>query len=194
VPITINYAGTFTLTPGDPSPCEGVPITDTLTGTSSHLGLVAATYPHYVNFDAGTFSGTATFEAANGDELFVLLESSAEDPNCRTTCDVTFMGTITGGTGRFEGAEGTLTGTGKVDLYAPTLTGTVTAELQATINKDLKPFLSNRRPAVSYRRSSDSGIPECPIQVHSLNDVAQHHRSRTPQEYGTGDGGGLGFR
>jgi hypothetical protein len=193
VPITINYAGTFTLTPGDPSPCEGVPITDTLTGTSSHLGLVAATYPHYVNFDAGTFSGTATFEAANGDELFVLLEGSAEDPNCRTTCDVTFMGTITGGTGRFEGAEGTLTGTGK-DLYAPTLTGTVTAELQATINKDLKPFLSNRRPAVSYRRSSDSGIPECPIQVHSLNDVAQHHRSRTPQEYGTGDGGGLGFR
>jgi hypothetical protein len=28
------------------------------------------------------------------------------------TCDVTFMGTIIGGTGRFEGAEGTLTGTG----------------------------------------------------------------------------------
>jgi hypothetical protein len=137
-PITLNYAGTFRVTPGDPSPCEGVPITDTATGTGSHLGRFTATYPHCVNFAANTFSGTATFAAANGDLLFVLLGGSADDPTCTTTgiCDVSFTGTIIGGTGRFEGAEGTLTGSGTVDLIA----STVTAAFKGTINKEPKPF------------------------------------------------------
>jgi hypothetical protein len=132
VPITVKYAGTFEVTPGNPSPCEGVPITDTLTGTGSHLGRLTATYPHCVNFAAGTFSGTATFTAANGDLLLVHLGGSADDPACRTTCGVSFTGTITGGTGRFEGAAGTLSGTGTVDLNA----STITAALRGTINKD----------------------------------------------------------
>lgn len=138
VPITFNYEGTFEVTPGDPSPCEGVPLTDTLTGTGSHLGEFTATYPHCVNFAANTFSGTATLEAANGDLLFVLLAGSADDPSCTTTgiCDVSFTGSIIDGTGRFEGAEGTLTGTGIVDLNA----STVTAALKGTINKDPWPF------------------------------------------------------
>ena len=109
-----------------------MPITDTLTGTGSHLGLLTATYPHCLNFAAGTFSGTATFEAANGDQLFVLLGGNADDPTCTTTCGVTFTGTITDGTGRFEGADGTLTGTGTVDLTA----STITATLQGTVNKN----------------------------------------------------------
>jgi hypothetical protein len=80
------------------------------------------------------FSGTATFKASNGDLLFVLLEGSADDRTCTTTgvCDVSFTGTITGRTGRFEGAEGTLTGTGTVDLNA----STVTAALHGSINKN----------------------------------------------------------
>jgi hypothetical protein len=139
VPITLTYAGTFEVTPGDPGPCDGVPLTDTLTGTGSHLGLFTATYPHCVNFAANTFSGTATFKAANGDLLFVLLGGSADDPTCSTTtgiCDVSFTGTIVGGTGRFDGAEGTLTGTGTVDLSA----STITAALQGTIKRDPAPF------------------------------------------------------
>jgi hypothetical protein len=136
MPITLNYAATFVVTPGDPSPCEGVPITDTATGTGSHLGRFTATYPHCVNFAANTFSGTATFTAANGDLLFVLLGGSADDPACMTICDVSFTGTILGGTGRFEGAEGTLTGTGTVDLTA----STITAAFEGTINKEPKPF------------------------------------------------------
>jgi hypothetical protein len=139
VPITFKYAGTFEVTPGDPSPCAGVPLTDTLTGTGSHLGRFTATYPHCVNFATGTFSGTATFTAANGDLLFVLLGGSADDLACTTTtgiCPVSFTGTISGGTGRFEGAGGTLTGTGTVDLNA----STVTAALKGSINNDPPPF------------------------------------------------------
>src|SRR5262245_18361430 len=52
VPIALSYAGTFTVTPQDPSSCAGVPLTDTLTGTGSHLGRSIATYPHCVNFSA----------------------------------------------------------------------------------------------------------------------------------------------
>jgi hypothetical protein len=137
VPITLNYAATFEVTPGDPSPCEGVPITDTATGTGSHLGRFTATYPHCVNFAANTFSGTATFQASSGDLLFVLLGGSADDPTCTTICAVSFTtGTILGGTGRFEGAEGTLTGTGTVDLIA----STITAAFKGTINKEPMPF------------------------------------------------------
>jgi hypothetical protein len=132
VPITVKYAGTFEVTPpGDPSPCEEgeVLVTDTLTGIGSHLGLLTATYPHCVNFAAGTFSGTATFTAANGDQLFVVLGGEADDPACMTTCGVDFTGTIDGGTGRFDGAEGTLTGPGTVDLTASTITATVTGTI-----------------------------------------------------------------
>ena len=137
VPITLNYTATFTVTPDDPSPCEGVPITDTATGTGSHLGRFTATYPHCVDFAANTFSGTATFQASNGDLLFEHLEGSADDPTCTTTCGVSFTtGTILGGSGRFEGAGGALTGTGTVDLSA----STITAAFQGSINKEPKPF------------------------------------------------------
>jgi ketosteroid isomerase-like protein len=43
---------------------------------------------------------------------------------------------VIGGTGRFQGAEGTLTGTGTVDLVG----STVTAAFKGTINKEPKPF------------------------------------------------------
>jgi hypothetical protein len=105
-------------------------------GTGSHLGRFTATYPHCVNFAANTFSGTATFRAANGDLLLVFLGGSADDPTCMTTCAVSFTGTIIGGTGRFEGAEGTLTGTGTVDLAA----STISAAFEGTIDKEPMPF------------------------------------------------------
>ena len=61
---------------------------------------------------------------------------SADDPTCTTTCAVSFTGTIMGGTGRFEGAGGTLTGTGTVDLGA----STITAAFEGTITKEPTPF------------------------------------------------------
>lgn len=67
----------------------------------------------------------------------MLLGGSADDPTCTTICAVSFTtGTILGGTGRFEGAEGTLTGTGTVDLIA----STITAAFKGTINKEPMPF------------------------------------------------------
>jgi hypothetical protein len=135
VPIRLGYEGTFT----PPTVVSLQPLvvftTDQLAGEGSHLGRFTAQYPHEVNFDAGTFSGTATFTAANGDLLWMQLGGTGF-PISATTFAVNFVGTITGGTGRFEGASGSVTGTGRVDLAALG----VKATLEGTINKDDLPF------------------------------------------------------
>ena len=87
---------------------------------------------------ANSFKGTATFTAPNQDLLKVKLKGSAADPACLATkiCDVGFTGIIDGGTGRFQNAVGTLTGTGTVNL----INFTVTARLHGSINKNPEPF------------------------------------------------------
>lgn len=139
VPITLGYAGVFTSSE-HPNRCEDGEelVTDTLTGTGSHLGRFTASYPHCVNFVANSFFGTATFTAPNGDLLKVELGGSAADPECLATgiCDVGFTGIITGGTGRFQNAAGTLAGTGEVNLVE----SSVKAELHGSINKNPEPF------------------------------------------------------
>jgi hypothetical protein len=54
----------------------------------------------------GTATGTATLTAANGDMLFLDLEGYAVTPALIETVAIY---TITGGTGRFEGATGSFT-------------------------------------------------------------------------------------
>lgn len=139
VPITLGYAGVFTFSE-HPNSCEAGEelVTDTLTGNGSHLGRFTASYPHCVDFGANGFKGIATFTAPNQDLLKVKLEGSAADPACLATgiCDVGFTGTVTGGSGRFQNAAGTLTGTGEVNL----LVSSVKAELHGSINKHPEPF------------------------------------------------------
>ena len=80
-------------------------------GVSSHLGNISV---HIEGVGAPTSngifagSGTATLEAADGDHLtgrITLTQTAALDGHTTTTVVVT----ITGGTGRFAGANGTLT-------------------------------------------------------------------------------------
>ena len=136
VPIQLRYAGTFTA----PTVVSFNPLivqtTDQLAGEGSHLGRFTAEYPHLVNFTAGTFAGTATFRAANGD-LLVMELGGTGSPTSATTFAVGLVGTIVGGTGRFEDAVGSVAGTGTVDLAALE----VIATLDGTINKHDLPFV-----------------------------------------------------
>jgi hypothetical protein len=84
-----------------------------------------------VNFTAGTFAGTATFTAANGD-LLVMELGGTGSPTSVTTFAIVLDATIVGGTGRFEDAAGSLAGTGTVDVAALQ----VIATLSGTINKN----------------------------------------------------------
>ena len=103
----IKGAGTGTISL---EPATGA-FTGVVPGVSSHLGDITV---HIEGVGAraadGTFagSGTATLVAANGDEMtgsITLSQTALPDGHTVTTVVVT----ITGGTGRFAGASGTLT-------------------------------------------------------------------------------------
>jgi len=120
--LKVDYAATF----GPPEVISLDPliasVVDKMSGTASLLGHYSGTYPHLVNFSAGTFAGTATFRAANGDILVIDLGGSGT-PTGPTTFDVSFSGVIAGGTGRLAGAQGTVTGPGSVDVAKGAVTG-----------------------------------------------------------------------
>jgi hypothetical protein len=76
-------------------------------------------------------AGTATYVAANGDKVFTTVVGTVTFT--ATGSEARFVDTITGGTGRFADASGTLTRTGVavfVSVVGPIITqsGTATAE------------------------------------------------------------------
>ena len=77
-------------------------------GHVTHLGQITVAMTAIVDFATSTSTGTFTFTATNGDELsgtFVGVGVNVE-PN---VARLTEVATITGGTGRFQGATGTFT-------------------------------------------------------------------------------------
>lgn len=96
-------------------------------GTFTHLGLSVGTATYDVSWQtpgisqSGTIVGDMTLTAANSDELYldVSCTYTASSTTYPTTLNVTGSYTITGGTGRFEGATGTgtITGTQLLSSY-----------------------------------------------------------------------------
>ncbi len=72
------------------------------TGTISHLGRTTVVQSHCFNPSTGEYTaGVMTLTAANGDQVFT---TYAGERTSEAQAEVQF--TITGGTGRFEGASG----------------------------------------------------------------------------------------
>lgn len=88
----------------------------TYKGKASHLGRFTRSESLHIDFSSKTLSGTITFWAANGDELYVSLEGRLVGP-----AEAAGTYTVTGGTGRFSGA------TGEAQFRA--LTDLITAEV-----------------------------------------------------------------
>jgi hypothetical protein len=90
------------------------------TGTYSHLGKTTFTLD-FIALPTGpttvAVTGTGTLVAANGDQVFVTLTGTATVqslvPAIGEIIDTTLVSTITGGTGRFSDASGTVTSTGR---------------------------------------------------------------------------------
>jgi len=76
-------------------------------GTATHLGRYTAVFEAIVNLLDGTATGSYTFTAANGDQLSATFTGLGV-PAGGTLASITETLTITGGTGRFAGAGGTL--------------------------------------------------------------------------------------
>ena len=76
-------------------------------GNITHLGRVTASWDRVGLLTDGTLTASYHFISANGDSLFVESIGQA-DLEMAPDIHVVEIGTITGGTGRFEGATGSL--------------------------------------------------------------------------------------
>ncbi len=103
------------------------------TGTASHLGRFTFTYTTTVNLTNGLSSGVIQLVAANGDVINGVSVGQGLPTGTPNLTDVMQLVTITGGTGRFQGATGGFTSdallvddpnTG-IGLSSGSLTGTI---------------------------------------------------------------------
>ena len=112
--------------------CEtgGVIVDVTGTGHATQLGKYSAHYHECLDPATGAVTdGTFTLRAANGDKVFGTYSGQAvptDDPNVVHFED---PGAITGGTGRFAGAGGTITQSGLANLATGEYTGTITGTM-----------------------------------------------------------------
>src|SRR3954462_12480911 len=91
-------------------------------GTATHLGRYTAKFNATVNVLDGTSTGSFTFTAANGDQLFsTLVGLGVGEP----IANITETLTITGGTGRLAGVSGTLIVQRTLDLTTGESSGTI---------------------------------------------------------------------
>jgi len=105
VPFRGTLTGTASVTPLD-GPIVAVRLE--ATGTATYLGRFTLVAPHVVNQATLTGVGTYLLTAANGDTITADLAGLAtmvEPPN---VISISETATVTGGTGRFDGASGSI--------------------------------------------------------------------------------------
>jgi len=111
--VTVPFKGTMQGNDSDspgPSPATVV-VTTTGTGIGTHLGQFSFTQQVTVHFVTSTDTGFAHWVAANGDSIDATIVGSGERISTPDgfVFSITEIFTITGGTGRFEGAQGSFT-------------------------------------------------------------------------------------
>jgi hypothetical protein len=127
LPFKGELAGTASITPlGGPI----VAVEIEATGTATYLGRFTLRAPHVVNQTTLTATGTYLITAANGDTITADLAGTAtmvEPPN---VISISETATVTGGTGRFAGATGSIA----VERIFNRATGVTTGTLRGWIS------------------------------------------------------------
>lgn len=127
VPFKGSLAGTATITPlGGPI----VAVEIDATGTATHLGKFTLAAPHTVDQSTLTAVGTYTLTAANGDTITADLAGTARMVEPPNVIAITETATVTGGTGRFAGATGSI----QVERVFNRATGVTTGSLAGWIS------------------------------------------------------------
>jgi hypothetical protein len=130
VPFKGSFEGDVTVTP--PPPPLGPPFVSVdveATGNATHLGQFTLDIPHLVNRANGTADGKYEFTAANGDTLTADFKGVA----VFVAPGVLYIEetlTITGGTGRFDGATGSVS----VERWYDMIAGTTVGSFEGTIS------------------------------------------------------------
>jgi hypothetical protein len=122
VPLKGNLQGDVVHTAVSPT-VDSVVIT--ATGNLAHLGQATITSTHLVDRTTRTAVGTYEFTAANGDTLRADFVGHAMPTATPGVLAIVENATITGGTGRFEGATGSFTIERLYDQVAGETAGTI---------------------------------------------------------------------
>ena len=99
------------------------------TGIATQVGQFTFLYQLTVNLANGTATGSARLIAANGDTVYTTIAGSSEETATPGVDSITEINTITGGTGRFAGAQGSFT----VERLVNLVTGFTSGSLHGTI-------------------------------------------------------------
>ena len=131
-PLKGSETGTFRLL----GPCEGGMLLEvTGTGHTTELGSYSARYRECFDPATGAVTGgTFTLTAANGDKVFGTFAGQAsptDDPNVIRYDD---PGVITGGTGRFARAGGTVSTSGLANMATGEYRGTITGSVSRPVS------------------------------------------------------------
>ena len=127
VPFRGTLEGTATITPLSP-PMVSVRIE--ATGSATYLGRFTLEAPHVVNQATLTAAGTYLITAANGDTITADLAGTATMVEPPYVISITETATVTGGTGRFAGATGSI----HVERIFNRATGVTTGTLSGWIS------------------------------------------------------------
>ena len=100
------------------------------TGTATHIGRFTLQAPHVVNQATLTAVGTYVLTAANGDTITADLAGTARMVEPPNVIAITETATVTGGTGRFEGATGSI----QVERVFNRATGVTTGTFEGWIS------------------------------------------------------------
>jgi hypothetical protein len=101
-------------------------------GHATHLGKFTMTYDAHVNLVTRVGIGSVEFIAANGDRLFADILGQSAPSGTPNVVSIVEVLTITGGTGRFANATGSLLSTRLKDQ----ITGDTSGAFDGTINID----------------------------------------------------------
>ena len=104
-------------------------VTASGSGNATQLGRFAVTYAVEVNLLTIAGIGSAQFVAANGDSLFAEGTGQATETGTPGVFNVVEHFTITGGTGRFVGASGSISLDRVVDTTTGVTSGTISGNI-----------------------------------------------------------------
>ncbi len=134
VPFKASFVGHEIDQPQPPSgPPQQLLVNGTVTGIATHLGRFTMHYNVTVNDPLAAISpsaGSAELTAANGDVIFTtIIGQGVPADGMPGFAHITEHNTITGGTGRFAGAQGSFT----VDRFVELATGITSGVSQGAI-------------------------------------------------------------
>ena len=113
---------------GGPPPTTLI-VDGSATGIATQVGQFSFSYQLTVNLANGTATGSARLIAANGDSIDTTIAGSSEPTATPGVASITEINTITAGTGRFAGAEGSFT----VERLVNLATGFTSGSFHGTI-------------------------------------------------------------